>query len=84
MQNKDNYLIVIGPNAAYQKTLTFDHFKVNSVNRASNIRVYTGGKGTNFCRALKSYKHNITQLYPILFTFLGGANGKKICENLNK
>lgn len=71
-------IIVIGPNPAYQKTMTFDQLTVDKVNRATNLRVYTGGKGTNFCRASKCYKGEPHFCEATLYMFTGGSNGESV------
>lgn len=67
-------ILVLEGNPAFQKTLTFENFKYGEVNRANSLRIYTGGKGTNFCRAGKIFGKAEYEL----LHFTGGENGKKV------
>lgn len=71
-------ILVVGPNPALQKTLTFGELRLDAVNRASAIREYTGGKGTNFCRASACFKASPHFSQTTLFTFVGGETGKRV------
>jgi fructose-1-phosphate kinase PfkB-like protein len=66
-------IIALGPNPAWQKTLFFDNFRFNKVNRASLIETMAAGKGINFTRAAGIY--GIASA--IVLQFCGGSNGKK-------
>lgn len=82
------HIIVVGPNAALQRTLTFDSLTLDSVNRAVSSCVYTGGKGTNFCRAvqclatLPGHDAIAEASSARLFTFLGGMTGDRVRQLL--
>lgn len=67
-------ILVLEGNPAFQKTLTFEKWKYGEVNRASALRIYTGGKGTNFCRAGLIFGKAEYEL----LHFTGGENGKKV------
>lgn len=71
-------IVVVGPNPAFQKTLTFDGLRVDEVNRATAVRRYTGGKGTNFCRASACYKADPHFCQTTLYTFVGGETGERV------
>ncbi|KAL7701600.1 tagatose-6-phosphate kinase-like protein [Lotmaria passim] len=73
-----NDILVVGPNPAFQKTLTFGELRLDAVNRATTIREYTGGKGTNFCRASACFKASPHFCKTTLFTFVGGETGKRV------
>lgn len=73
-------ILVLEGNPAFQKTLAFQDFQYGKVNRASAIRIYTGGKGTNFCRAGRIFGRAEYEL----LHFTGGENGKKVDELLAK
>ena len=75
-----NKILVLEGNPALQKTLVFKDFRPGLVNRASALRIYTGGKGTNFCRAGNIF-HKAD--YELLH-FTGGENGRKADELLAK
>lgn len=77
-------ILVIGPNPALQKTLSFDTLSVDRVNRARHVRVYTGGKGTNFCRAAACYRESHHFCQTTLFTFVGGETGTRVVELLGQ
>ncbi len=67
-------ILVLEGNPAFQKTLAFQNFQYGEVNRASSLRVYTGGKGTNFCRACRIFGRADCEL----LHFTGGENGRKV------
>jgi tagatose 6-phosphate kinase len=73
-------ILVVGPNPALQKTLTFAELRLDAVNRAGSMREYTGGKGTNFCRASACFKANPHFCNTTLFTFVGGETGKRVVD----
>lgn len=73
-------ILVVGPNPAHQLTLTFDAFTVDKVNRATSRREYTGGKGTNFCRASRHFQPHPYSSRTCLHTFLGGSTGDRVLE----
>ncbi len=75
MQRK--YLIAVGLNPAWQKTLLFDEFIPGEVNRAASISTFPAGKAINFARASNSWGCN-----SMVCHFLGGDTGKKIAEGL--
>ena len=66
-------ILVLEGNPALQKTLVFQHLRHGEVNRASSLRLYTGGKGTNFCRAGGLFGH----AKYMLCHFTGGENGRR-------
>ena len=67
-------ILVLEGNPAFQKTLTFRKIQYNGVNRATALRIYTGGKGTNFCRAGRIFG----KVQFELLHFTGGENGRKV------
>ncbi|MCF7849393.1 MAG: 1-phosphofructokinase family hexose kinase [Kiritimatiellales bacterium] len=58
--------------------LEFESFTVGEVNRAAQVTVGTGGKGTNTARIIRTLSGN-----PLLLGFSGGENGLRL-ENLLK
>ena len=71
-------ILVLEGNPAFQKTLVFQDIQYEKVNRAAAMRVYTGGKGTNFCRAGRIFGRAEYEL----LHFTGGENGRKADELL--
>ena len=72
-------IVVLGPNPAWQKTLTFPRLIPGEVNRAAALRECASGKGVNFCRAACLH----AKAKPFLIQFTGGANGDFINNELN-
>ena len=72
-------IVVLGPNPAWQKTLTFPRLIPGEVNRAATLKECASGKGVNFCRA--ACLHGKAE--PHLIQFTGGANGNFLNEALN-
>ncbi|CAG9575270.1 tagatose-6-phosphate kinase-like protein [Leishmania major strain Friedlin] len=77
-------IAVIGPNPAFQKTLAFDELRVDEVNRAATVHSYTGGKGTNFCRASACCKESPHFCRTTLHTFVGGKTGERVIDLLHQ
>ena len=71
-------VLVLGPNPAWQKTLTFSRLLPGEVNRACSRQEAPSGKGINFCKAMAI--HGKTT--PFLIQFTGGENGKFINKSL--
>ncbi|MCQ2379611.1 MAG: PfkB family carbohydrate kinase [Victivallaceae bacterium] len=74
-------ITVLGPNPAWQRTLTFDEFIPNKINRATNAMECASGKGINFCRAAMTTGERVDIC---LLQFLGGENGRKVEAELKK
>ena len=73
-------IVVMGANAARQKTLFFKSFRPGEVNRAVRMTEVASGKGINFCRAAGFWgkaKAEVVQ-------FAGGENGKFLIDALDK
>ncbi len=77
VKNDNNKLFVLGPNPAWQVTLFFDNLSLGEVNRASEKKAFSSGKGINFCRAAAT-----TKIKPVLFHFSGGYTGKLINDGI--
>ncbi len=71
-------VVVIGANCAWQKVLTFENFRENSINRAKEIYRFSSGKGINFARAAKNYG----KVAPCVVQFVGGTTGDEILKDL--
>lgn len=71
-------LVVLGPNPAWQKTLTFPRLIPGEVNRAATRQERASGKGINFCRAAALHG----KAFPLLIQFTGGENGRFINEDI--
>ncbi len=74
------YIIALGPNPAWQKTLFFPEFRYGHVNRADKIMIFPSGKGINFCRAARCWDGLAT----LLLQFAGGETGHKIQTSLDE
>lgn len=74
------YIIALGANPAWQKTLFFPEFKYGHVNRADQMMLFPSGKGVNFCRAARCWGISDT----LLLQFAGGETGNKIKSALNE
>jgi tagatose 6-phosphate kinase len=73
-------LLVVGPNPAWQKRLTFSDLLLGDVNRADSIDEYTGGKGSNFAHALVQHHGDIVDLVH----FSGGNTGERLSQRLTE
>ena len=72
------FIVVLGPNPAWQKTLFFKELITGEVNRAYAMNSFPSGKGINFARASSVWGKNHT----LLLQFAGGYTGKLICDGL--
>jgi fructose-1-phosphate kinase PfkB-like protein len=79
MNSEKKYMIALGPNPAWQKTLFFSKLRFAKVNRAYDMQLFPSGKGVNFCRAAKNWE----KIPSLLMQFAGGDTGKRICEMLD-
>ena len=75
----NKFIMVLGPNPAWQKTLFFKELIVGEVNRAYDMNSFPSGKGINFSRASSVWGKNHT----MLLQFTGGSTGKLICDGLD-
>jgi fructose-1-phosphate kinase PfkB-like protein len=73
------FIIVLGPNPAWQKTLFFKELVTGEVNRAYDMNSFPSGKGINFSRAASIWGKSHT----LLLQFAGGYTGKLICDGLD-
>lgn len=73
-------IIVMGANAARQKTLFFKSFRPGEVNRAVRMTEVASGKGINFCRAAGFWGKAEAEVVQ----FAGGENGKFLIDALDK
>ena len=73
------FIIVLGPNPAWQKTLFFKELVTGEVNRAYDMNNFPSGKGINFSRAASVWGKSHT----LLLQFAGGYTGKLICDGLD-
>ncbi len=74
-----DYVVAVGLNPAYQKTLFFKELNKGDVNRASRATVIASGKGINFCRASSRWGQQA-----VLLQFLGGQTGNFIDAALDQ
>ena len=73
-------IVVMGANAARQKTLYFKSLKQGEVNRAVRMTEIASGKGINFCRAAGFWGKAEAEVVQ----FAGGENGKFLIDALVK
>lgn len=73
-------IVVMGANAARQKTLFFKSFRPGEVNRAVRMTEVASGKGINFCRAAGFWGKAEAEVVQ----FAGGENGKFLIDALDK
>ncbi|MDD4817402.1 MAG: PfkB family carbohydrate kinase [Victivallaceae bacterium] len=78
MGNKIPEILIVGPNPSWQKTMLFDEFKVNAVNRASGMTVFASGKGINAARAAATWNQATARV----LEFAGGENGRNLTARL--
>jgi len=73
-QKKLPRILVCGPNPSWQKTLAFDVFHPQEVNRARERDCRASGKGVNFARAVRTWG----TASPAVYQFAGGVNGRNL------
>ena len=72
-------VLVLGPNPAYQKVMSFDSpVQIGGVNRAAACTSYVGGKGQGVALAINRWAPGTAAVSH----FLGGDTGKYIEENM--
>ena len=71
-------IVVMGANAARQKTLHFEKLLPGEVNRACRMSEIASGKGINFCRAAVNWE----KCHAAVVQFAGGDNGKFLVDSL--
>lgn len=72
-------ILVVCLNPTFQKTLLFDHFQENEVNRSSMYRQDASGKGINVARIITQLGGKAMHL-----THLGGARKDEMISLINK
>jgi len=72
-------LLVVCLNPTFQRTLVFDHFRENEVNRCSFYRLDASGKGMNVARIISQIGGHAMHL-----THLGGARMDEMKALINK
>lgn len=70
-------LLFIGLNPAWQKTLFFERFRYNDINRADKLEQTPAGKGVNAARAARKDGATVT-----VAQFAGGDSGRKLLAGL--
>ena len=73
-------ILIMGANAARQKTLYFEKLLPGEVNRAVQMTEIPSGKGINFCRALTNWG----RCCGAVIQFAGGDNGRFLVESLRQ
>jgi 1-phosphofructokinase family hexose kinase len=62
-----------------QRTLVFDHLKLDDVNRAADVHEYASGKAVNVARVL-----TVLGATAVAVGFRGGRRGEELLEDLNR
>ena len=70
-------IVTVTPNPVLDRTLTVDHLELDTVLRATDVRLDWGGKGFNVSRALQA-----VETPSVAMGFLGGATGDLLEEGL--
>lgn len=73
-------ILVMGANAARQKTLYFEKLLAGEVNRAAKMSEVPSGKGINFCRAVAHWG----KCRAAVVQFAGGDNGRYLVDALRQ
>ena len=73
-------ILIMGANAARQKTLYFEKLLPGEVNRAVQMTEIPSGKGINFCRAVANWG----RCRGAVIQFAGGDNGRFLVESLRQ
>lgn len=71
-------ILCVNPNAAVDKTLVVENFRLNAIHRPSYELALPGGKGCNVARAAKTLGQQ-----PVVTGWVGGNAGRFIEEGLN-
>jgi len=72
-------ILVVGPSPSYQRVWTFEHFKLDHVNRAQIVEALPSGKGVNCARAARRLGSKAE-----ILTFLGGETGEWVQQKLHE
>ena len=70
-------ILCLGTTPTVQRSMIFDRFEINDVNRAAEVREYASGKSPNVARVLKSLGAD-----PLEVGFVGGDRGRFLLVNL--
>ena len=70
-------ILCVNPNAAVDKTLVVEHFRLNAIHRPTFELALPGGKGCNVARAAKALGQQ-----PVVTGWVGGNAGRFIEEGL--
>ena len=76
---KDDAVLVVCLNPTFQKTMVFDHFDENEVNRCSSYRLDASGKGMNVARIITQAGGKAMHL-----THLGGPRMNEMVDLIEK
>jgi tagatose 6-phosphate kinase len=70
-------LVFLGPTPVWQRTMVFERFAVDAVNRAVEVREYASGKSNNAARVARALGATVVSC-----GFAGGARGKAMEQDL--
>src|SRR4051812_32842861 len=72
-------IICLGTTPTVQRTMTFEHLVLDSVNRATHVHEYASGKSVNAARVLHTLGDDV-----LATGFLGGDSGKVFRDDLDQ
>jgi len=72
-------ILCLGPTPTVQRSMTFDHFQVDDVNRAAQVSEYASGKSPNVARVLRTLGADVLGV-----GFAGGDRGRFLLDDLRR
>ncbi|HEX4793919.1 MAG TPA: hexose kinase [Humisphaera sp.] len=70
-------ILCLGPTPTVQRSMIFDHFRVDEVNRATRVSEYASGKSPNVARVLRTLGADVLEV-----GFAGGDRGQFLLDDL--
>src|SRR5947209_6888033 len=70
-------ILCLGPTPTVQRSMIFDHFQVDEVNRATHVSEYASGKSPNVARVLRTLGADVLEV-----GFAGGDRGRFLLDDL--
>jgi len=70
-------ILCLGPTPTVQRSMIFDHFQVDEVNRAAQVSEYASGKSPNVARVLRTLGAEVLEV-----GFAGGDRGRFLLDDL--
>ena len=72
-------IVTLGPTPAWQRTMAFDRFRVDGVNRAARVLEYASGKSINAARVAHTLGARV-----LAMGFAGGDTGRRLGADLDR